>query len=64
MDNTKIIYTPIAIVTQLDIDEPYSPVDGKLYRGMIDFLLYLTASRPDILLGFMLSSNKIQKSHI
>ncbi|XP_070004735.1 uncharacterized protein [Nicotiana sylvestris] len=32
----------------IDIDEPGSSVDQKLYRGIIGLLLYLTASRPDI----------------
>ncbi|XP_070015305.1 secreted RxLR effector protein 161-like [Nicotiana sylvestris] len=36
-------------VTKLDIDEPGSSVDQKLYRGMIGSFLYLTASRPDII---------------
>ncbi|XP_070044929.1 uncharacterized protein [Nicotiana tomentosiformis] len=35
----------------LDVDEPGSSVDQKLYRGMIGSLLYLTASRPDIVLS-------------
>ncbi|XP_070004244.1 uncharacterized protein [Nicotiana sylvestris] len=38
----------MATVTKLDIDEPSSSIDQKLYRGMIVSLLYLTASRPDI----------------
>ena len=35
-------------------------VDIKLYRSMIGSLLYLTASRPDIM--FVLDSNLILKS--
>ena len=34
---------------RLDKDENGSNVDQKLYKGMIRSLLYLTASRPDIL---------------
>ena len=34
---------------KLDKDEEGKPVDQKLYRGMIGSLLYLTASRPDIM---------------
>ncbi|XP_070022347.1 uncharacterized mitochondrial protein AtMg00810-like [Nicotiana sylvestris] len=49
MDESKEIDTPIATATKLDIDEPSSSVDQKLYRGMIGLLLYLTAHRPDIL---------------
>jgi len=48
MEDSKEIDTPIATTTKLDIDEPGSSVDQKLYRGMIGSLLYLTASRPDI----------------
>ena len=32
-----------------DLDEGGKSVDLKLYRSMIDSLLYLTASRPDIM---------------
>ncbi|XP_070035626.1 uncharacterized protein [Nicotiana tomentosiformis] len=46
--DSKNIDTPIETSTKLDIDEPGSSVDQTLYRGMIGFLLYLTASRPDI----------------
>ncbi|XP_070015801.1 uncharacterized protein [Nicotiana sylvestris] len=45
---SKEIDTPIVTSTKLDIDEPRSSVDQKLYRGMIGSLLYLTANRPDI----------------
>ncbi|XP_070005473.1 uncharacterized mitochondrial protein AtMg00810-like [Nicotiana sylvestris] len=48
MDESKEIDTPIAIATKLNIDEPGSSFDQKLYRGMIGSLLYITASRPDI----------------
>ncbi|XP_070009592.1 secreted RxLR effector protein 161-like [Nicotiana sylvestris] len=48
MDGSKKIDTPTATDTKLDIDEPSSSVDQKLYRGMIGSLLYLTTSRPNI----------------
>ncbi|XP_070026290.1 secreted RxLR effector protein 161-like [Nicotiana sylvestris] len=48
MEESKEIDTPITTTTKLDIDEPGSSVDQKLYRGMIGSLLYVTASRPDI----------------
>ena len=41
--------TPMANGVKLDVDEKGNSVDQKLYRGMIGSLLYLTASRPDIL---------------
>nr|XP_016511427.1 PREDICTED: uncharacterized mitochondrial protein AtMg00810-like [Nicotiana tabacum] len=48
MDNAKTIDTPIATATRLDMDESGTLVDEKKYRGMIDSLIYLTSSKPDI----------------
>ncbi|XP_070005426.1 secreted RxLR effector protein 161-like [Nicotiana sylvestris] len=48
MDESKEIDTLIATATKLDIDEPGSFVDQMFYKGMIRSLLYLIASRPDI----------------
>nr|XP_033510398.1 uncharacterized protein LOC117275157 [Nicotiana tomentosiformis] len=45
---SKEIDTHIAISTKLDMDEPGSSVDQKMYSEMIGSLLYLTASRPNI----------------
>lgn len=47
-EDAKEISTPIGTATKLDMDETGSLVEQKLYRGMIKSLLYLTASRPDI----------------
>ncbi|KAI3792345.1 hypothetical protein L2E82_06222 [Cichorium intybus] len=41
--------TPMALGYKLDADLNGKPVDQKKYRGMIGSLLYLTASRPDIM---------------
>ena len=41
--------TPIGTTTKLDKYEPGSPVNDTRYRDVIGSLLYLTASRPDIL---------------
>ncbi|KAJ9536231.1 hypothetical protein OSB04_un000597 [Centaurea solstitialis] len=41
--------TPMAPPLTLDKDSKGKPVDVTLYRGMIGSLLYLTASRPDIM---------------
>jgi len=49
MDDAKPIKTPMATNGHLDLDEGGKPVDIKLYRSMIGSLLYLTASRPDIM---------------
>ncbi|XP_070032459.1 secreted RxLR effector protein 161-like [Nicotiana tomentosiformis] len=48
MESSKTIDTSIPTATHLDIDEPSSPVNETMYRGIIGSLLYLTASRPDI----------------
>ena len=54
MDNSKAINTPISTVTKLDMDENSENFDQKTYRGMIGSLLYLTATRPDIMFSVRL----------
>ena len=49
IENSKISKTPISTSTKLDKDENGIKVDQKWYSGMIGSLLYLTASRPDIM---------------
>nr|XP_016452846.1 PREDICTED: uncharacterized mitochondrial protein AtMg00810-like [Nicotiana tabacum] len=49
MSNAKSIGTPMSPSTNLDKDEQGILVDKIKYRGMIGSLLYLTASRPDIM---------------
>jgi hypothetical protein len=49
MEDAKPIMTPMATHGHLDLDEGGKPVVLKLYRSMIGSLLYLTASRPDIM---------------
>jgi hypothetical protein len=51
MANVKPIKTPMAINGQLDLNEDGKPVDQKVYCSMIGSLLYLCASRPDIMLS-------------
>ena len=41
--------TPMATATKLDEDSKGKKVDISVYRGMVGSLLYLTASRPDIM---------------
>jgi hypothetical protein len=48
MDETKPLLTPMSTTTTLDVDEHGEPVDQKEYRSMIDSLLYLTTTRPEI----------------
>ena len=49
MDECKPIKTPMATNGHLDLDVDGKPIDQSLYRSMIGSLLYLTASRPDIM---------------
>ena len=49
MDECKPIKTPIPTNEYLDQDERGNTVDQSLYRSMIGSLLYLAASRPDIM---------------
>jgi len=48
LDSAKPMTTPIAPSTKLVADDGSEQVQEKLYRGIIGSLLYLTASRPDI----------------
>ncbi|XP_020978111.1 uncharacterized protein LOC110271503 [Arachis ipaensis] len=49
MDNAKAMDTPMSTTCYLDKDDQGKNIDVKKYRGMIGSLLYLTASRPDIM---------------
>jgi len=51
MDDAKPIKTPMSLNGHLDLNEDDKPVDQKVYRSMIGSLLYLCASRPDIMLS-------------
>ncbi|GJX03845.1 hypothetical protein Tco_0189761 [Tanacetum coccineum] len=46
--------TPMSSDTKLTKDEEYESVDSTKYQGMIGSLLYLTASRPDIMFSVCL----------
>ena len=53
--------------SKLDNDEKDMSVDQKLYRGMIRSLLYLTASRSDIMFSVCLCAryqSNPKKSHL
>ena len=49
MGSSKAINTPMSTSTKLEVDESGESFDQKTYRGMIGSLLYLTATRPDIM---------------
>nr|GFA33135.1 retrovirus-related Pol polyprotein from transposon TNT 1-94 [Tanacetum cinerariifolium] len=48
MESCDPVGTPIEIKVKLDLDQNGTPVDATKYRSMIDALMYLTSSRPDI----------------
>ncbi|KAK6148545.1 hypothetical protein DH2020_019457 [Rehmannia glutinosa] len=49
IEEGRTVSTPMATNVKIDKDEKGKSVDESKYRGMIGCLLYLTASRPDIL---------------
>ncbi|GJU52467.1 retrovirus-related pol polyprotein from transposon TNT 1-94 [Tanacetum coccineum] len=54
LEDSKPIKTPMSSDTKLTKDEECESVDSTKYRGMIGSLLYLTASRPDIMFNVCL----------
>jgi hypothetical protein len=51
MEKAKPIKTPMPTNGHLDLDKDGKVVDQMVYRSMIGSLLYLCASRPDIMLS-------------
>ncbi|KAL6316587.1 hypothetical protein AAG906_018842 [Vitis piasezkii] len=49
MEEAKTMKTPMISSIKLDKDEKGKSIDSTMYRGMTGSLLYLTASRPDII---------------
>ena len=54
MDSCKIMNTPMGSGKYVYQDESGIPIDITMYRSMIGSLLYLTASRPDIMFSVCL----------
>ncbi|GJY99398.1 retrovirus-related pol polyprotein from transposon TNT 1-94 [Tanacetum coccineum] len=54
LEESKLMKTPMSSDTKLTKDEECESVDSTKYRGMIGSLLYLTASRPDIMFSVCL----------
>jgi hypothetical protein len=51
MSKVKSIKTLMGTNGNIDLDLSGTSVDQKVYRSMIESLLYLCASRPDIMLN-------------
>ena len=49
MDDAKAISTPMGTNGNLDSDASGNMMDQKMYRSMIESLLYVTALRPDVM---------------
>ena len=67
MNDCKITETPMSSSEHLDADANSKPVDQKLYRSMIGSLLYLCASRPNIMFSVCLCArfqDRPQESHL
>ncbi|GKF54185.1 hypothetical protein Tco_0161095 [Tanacetum coccineum] len=54
LEDSKAMKTPMSTKTKLTRDEEGESIDNTKYRGMIGSLLYLTASRPDIMFSVCL----------
>jgi hypothetical protein len=48
MAELKPVSTPMSYAASLGSDEDGEAMDQREYRSMIGFLVYLTATRPDI----------------
>ncbi|GJY73514.1 retrovirus-related pol polyprotein from transposon TNT 1-94 [Tanacetum coccineum] len=57
LEDSKPIKTPMSSKTKLTRDEDGEPIDDTKYHGMIGSLLYLTASRPDIMFSVCLCAH-------
>jgi hypothetical protein len=49
MEDCKPIITPMQTSCKLSKDDDSKPIDQRQYRSMIDSLLYVTTSRPDVM---------------
>nr|KAJ0188603.1 hypothetical protein LSAT_V11C900505350 [Lactuca sativa] len=54
LSDCKPASTPVSKTDKIHVDPTGTDVNHSLYRGMIGSLLYLTASRPDIMFGTIL----------
>jgi hypothetical protein len=67
IEKSKIYATPMSSTIKLDKNKNRKNVDIKQYRGMIGNLLYLTASRPDIMFSVCLCArfqSCLKESHL
>jgi hypothetical protein len=67
MEDAKGISTPMGTNESLDSDANGNMVDQKIYQSMIENLLYVTASRPDVMFSVCICARfqaSLRKSHL
>jgi hypothetical protein len=64
MKDAKPIKTPMGTNGYLDLDTGGKSIDQKVYRSMIGSLLYLCASRPDIMLSVCMFQADPKEVHL
>ena len=62
LNDSRSVSTPMATGVQISKALSGKSVDHTLYKGMIGSLLYLTASRPDIMFSVCVCANQVQKN--
>ncbi|XP_010532447.1 PREDICTED: uncharacterized protein LOC104808467 [Tarenaya hassleriana] len=60
-DGCKSVRTPMNMKEKLVLDETEEEVDERNYRSLVGCLMYLTASRPDVLFAVNVLSSRILK---
>ncbi|KAL0364613.1 UNVERIFIED_CONTAM: Retrovirus-related Pol polyprotein from transposon TNT 1-94 [Sesamum angustifolium] len=60
MESCKTVTTPLVTGEKYQKEDGSQKVDGSIYRSLIGSLLYLTATRPDIMLAISLLSRFMQ----
>ncbi|KAK9697999.1 hypothetical protein RND81_08G075800 [Saponaria officinalis] len=61
MENCKPVSTPLVLNEKLSKDDGSKEVDLKQYRSLVGSLLYLTATRPDLMFATNLLSRFMSK---
>jgi hypothetical protein len=59
LQDAKPMSTPMGTNDQLGVDASGNMVDQKQYRSMIESLLYVTASRPDVILRYLKGTHDV-----
>lgn len=61
MENCKLVSTPLAQNEKLSKEDDSEDADVKQYRSIIGSLLYLTATRPDMMYAISMLARFMQK---